>query len=338
MKEGSFTSKFSFLARCIISLCIIFLVVIMQSNIGSAASKGKGYILVGDINPPWYSQLIRSAFGVVDPYEDLNKVFGQQLKKMKDMGYEVEVINVAVSSDFRRILLDPNTKALAWFGHGDPNIPGSLSCTNGDDIVPGDIADLAREALAKKIGTPDDWKSLSREERKKRYELWQNAHFNLEYAYIHSCYSLKDNSLVDVLMEDDGKFYGYVDKAYLSDSSQLAKSIRGGHRDSEITKEKYAQAKGVWSGVWTTNWGKMTLVQNGNQVTGEYEHDQGKITGHIEGNMLIGTWSEHPSYSSPRDAGSVAITISADGSTFSGKWKYGNSEGWSGNWTGTKQQ
>lgn len=88
-----------------------------------------------------------------------------------------------------------------------------------------------------------------------------------------------------------------------------------------------------WAGEWDSNWGDMVFIQNGNAVTATYTYDQGKISGTVSGNTLTGTWSEAPSYAPPKDAGEVELTMSADGKSFTGKWRYG-SEGTWGNWEG----
>jgi hypothetical protein len=88
-----------------------------------------------------------------------------------------------------------------------------------------------------------------------------------------------------------------------------------------------------WTGQWKTNWGDMTLTQTGAKVTGTYTFDSGKIEGTVSGNTLTGTWSESPSYAPPRDAGEVEFVMSADGKSFSGKWRYGSEGDWGG-WDG----
>jgi len=94
---------------------------------------------------------------------------------------------------------------------------------------------------------------------------------------------------------------------------------------------------GDWSGTWSSNWGQMTLSQNGNQVTGSYTHDNGKISATVSGNTLLGTWSEAPSYTPPNDAGDMVFTMSADGQSFTGDWKYGSTGNWQKNgWQGTR--
>ena len=92
----------------------------------------------------------------------------------------------------------------------------------------------------------------------------------------------------------------------------------------------------TWTGTWNTSWGKMYLVQTGNKVTGNYEYDDGKIEGTINGNILSGTWSEAPSYNLPYDAGEIEFTISSDCKSFTGKWRRGPTSGWAPGVTGTK--
>ncbi|MBD3362865.1 hypothetical protein GF362_04040 [Candidatus Dojkabacteria bacterium] len=88
------------------------------------------------------------------------------------------------------------------------------------------------------------------------------------------------------------------------------------------------------SGTWDTDWGKMTLTQSENSVTGNYEHDQGKIEGTFDGSFASGTWSEAPSYSPPTDAGKFEWTFTGC-DHFEGKWGYGDDEP-TGTWWGTK--
>ena len=95
---------------------------------------------------------------------------------------------------------------------------------------------------------------------------------------------------------------------------------------------------GPWTGSYDTEWGTMTLVQNGDKVTGTYIHDDGKVVGTVSGNTLTGTWSESPSYNPPDDAGDFVLTLSADGKTITGNWRYGSNTGtWDGTWEGTRQ-
>lgn len=67
-----------------------------------------------------------------------------------------------------------------------------------------------------------------------------------------------------------------------------------------------------WEGSWVTTFGKMTLKQDGANVTGEYGNPVETIAGTISGSKLSGTW--HDSFSTGR----FEFTMSADGQSFSG--------------------
>ena len=75
-----------------------------------------------------------------------------------------------------------------------------------------------------------------------------------------------------------------------------------------------------WAGTWDTSFNKMILTQNGNSVTGYYEHDNGKISGTISGNTLRGTWTEDGN-----EIGEFIFTMSADGKSFTGSCGWGES-------------
>ena len=90
----------------------------------------------------------------------------------------------------------------------------------------------------------------------------------------------------------------------------------------------------AWQGTWQTNWGQMIIAQNSNSITGTYEHDNGKIKGTITGNKITGTWSEAPTYLAPKDSGEFEFTLSSDGKSFTGRWRYGNKGDWQAGWDG----
>ncbi len=95
------------------------------------------------------------------------------------------------------------------------------------------------------------------------------------------------------------------------------------------------QATG-WAGTWDTSWGTMVLSQTGDSVSGTYTWDSGHIEGSVTGNVFSGLWSEAPSYNLPDDAGTVVLTLSPDGNSITGNWRYGLSGDWDGSWTGTR--
>jgi hypothetical protein len=94
-----------------------------------------------------------------------------------------------------------------------------------------------------------------------------------------------------------------------------------------------------WTGTWDTNWGTMVLTQSAGTVTGTYTHDDGKITGgiskNLSGNILVGTWSEEPTYKPYRDAGDIEFIMAPDRDSFTGKWRYGFADNWNDDWDGS---
>jgi hypothetical protein len=84
-----------------------------------------------------------------------------------------------------------------------------------------------------------------------------------------------------------------------------------------------------WEGEWDSDWGNIVITQKGNQISGTYTHDNGRISGMVSGNTITGTWAEYPSYSAPNDAGDIIFEMASDGKSFSGKWRFGNSGSWS---------
>jgi hypothetical protein len=79
----------------------------------------------------------------------------------------------------------------------------------------------------------------------------------------------------------------------------------------------------------------MQLSVSANKVTGDYTHDSGKIAATLNKNVLVGKWSESPSYAEPNDAGDMEFQLSDDCKSFTGNWRYGSTGDWSGGWTGT---
>jgi hypothetical protein len=91
-----------------------------------------------------------------------------------------------------------------------------------------------------------------------------------------------------------------------------------------------------WTGTWSTSYGTMRLTQSGSAVSGDYEWDQGQITGAVSGNVLQGTWNEAPSRQPPSDAGEIVFTMGADCRTFTGEWRYDASGEWQAGWSGER--
>ena len=92
-----------------------------------------------------------------------------------------------------------------------------------------------------------------------------------------------------------------------------------------------------WAGRWQTNLGVMELGQDGSRVYGGYETDQGQIGGTAKGQVLTGTWVQAPSFQMPEDGGTFKLTMSDDGQSFTGRWRYGTSGAWEkSKWSGQR--
>jgi hypothetical protein len=91
-----------------------------------------------------------------------------------------------------------------------------------------------------------------------------------------------------------------------------------------------------WTGSWICGqWGTLTLSQSDDRVTGTYTYKEGKLAGNAALNKLFATWSEAPLYVVPVSAGEAEFTMSADGNSFTGRWRYGYSGDWH-TWNGYK--
>ncbi len=110
-----------------------------------------------------------------------------------------------------------------------------------------------------------------------------------------------------------------------------------------ITYGAYA----LWTGKWDTTFfrygGKehkalWDLKQMESSVTGTSDWDNGQITLRQSktSGLAIGTWAESPTYQPPDDAGDLEIQQSIDGNSFAGKWRYGSSGDWTGEWNGKR--
>jgi len=81
------------------------------------------------------------------------------------------------------------------------------------------------------------------------------------------------------------------------------------------------------SGEWfTTTFGKITLVQEGDNVTGNYEYKNGRIEGTLHGYTLIGNWFVPPTQNCPFDKGRMEIDFGLKGREFTGVWSYCENE------------
>ena len=85
-----------------------------------------------------------------------------------------------------------------------------------------------------------------------------------------------------------------------------------------------------WEGTFDSTFGRLTFTADGDRVTGDYEYCGGHLEGTAEGTRLTGEWTEDPQACAPgqtrgqetEQAGTFDFTLSADGASFSGNWRY----------------
>jgi hypothetical protein len=103
----------------------------------------------------------------------------------------------------------------------------------------------------------------------------------------------------------------------------IPKATLPGSASTTVT-EPTGLAGNSWTGTYMTTWQggghdvSMVLVQSGSAVTGTYDYSGGMISGAVQGNRLIGTWTEDNGASE----GPVEFEMAPDGKTFAGWWTY----------------
>jgi hypothetical protein len=126
---------------------------------------------------------------------------------------------------------------------------------------------------------------------------------------------------------------------------QSGAGSRSGSQTAQLVITYGAYA--LWTGKWDTVFFKFggaehkttwELQQVESSVTGAYDWDGGRINikQSKTSGLAIGTWSESPTYKPPDDAGDIEVQQSQDGNSFTGKWRYGSSGDWTGEWNGTR--
>ncbi len=88
-------------------------------------------------------------------------------------------------------------------------------------------------------------------------------------------------------------------------------------------------------GFYSGDWGDMVLRHVGDEIWGAYAWDTGTIVGSIQGDALVGWWSETPSREPTSDAGDVEFRWTRDDAgniLLDGRWRYGTEEAWHEDW------
>ena len=82
-----------------------------------------------------------------------------------------------------------------------------------------------------------------------------------------------------------------------------------------------------WTGSWNSSFGELRLHQVQTKVYGDYR-DLGSIDGNINGSKLVGTFTNGDG------SGNFIWTLSANGTSFTGKWTWAGTNDWK-EWNGS---
>ena len=113
-------------------------------------------------------------------------------------------------------------------------------------------------------------------------------------------------------------------------SSALYRTYEWASSNAPQDGGRTAPAAADWSGSWSSDFGRMSVRQDGSQVTGTYDFKGGRFDGNVVGNMLRGRWTQ------TNGSGRFEFQLSADGRSFSGRWGYGETLS-GGAWKGRRE-
>ena len=103
--------------------------------------------------------------------------------------------------------------------------------------------------------------------------------------------------------------------------------------------ELLGKKKSKFCGTWRTTLGKMTLVQQGNKISGTFSND-GRIEGAISGDTLKFRWWEAnetvKTYGDASLRGDGYFLLSADGDTIDGQWRKEGDNEYHSTWWGPR--
>jgi serine/threonine protein kinase len=88
-------------------------------------------------------------------------------------------------------------------------------------------------------------------------------------------------------------------------------------------------------GNWTGDFGHLVLRQDGGEIVGVYDHDDGTIRGTMIGDRFVGWWCEAPTRKPEGDAGDVEMQVLVDDDgvrAIAGRWRYGATGDWADRW------
>jgi hypothetical protein len=143
---------------------------------------------------------VSSGLASYEYYWDIYRI-NDATRLYRSLGYKIVRIRVNDLGEIANELAKPSTKAIAYFGHGHPSFP---SLESDGPITISLSLNTAVANNYKDLGLPSAEVS--------RLANAKSTNPNLDYAYIHACYSLGDRtidtSLADYLLRPGGTYWG----------------------------------------------------------------------------------------------------------------------------------
>jgi hypothetical protein len=148
---------------------------------------------------------------------------------------------------------------------------------------------------------------------------WNSRNKSLTITEIKANSGKSDTGKTASGKTDTGKYDLSKTDSGTTDTEKTASGETNAENSDNVKKEDTP-----WTGVWTSTYGTLLLIQNNTKVTGTYGswEDNNTITGTIKNNILTGTFSENG------DKGEFTFTLKED-ETLTGKYRYTGDVAWS---------
>jgi len=79
------------------------------------------------------------------------------------------------------------------------------------------------------------------------------------------------------------------------------------------------------TGTYTGDWGTMYLIFIGNEVRGAYSHENGRLVGIIDGDVIRATWCQDQAARTPTGSAEFRFTKQDNIVSLDGRWTYADS-------------
>ena len=133
-----------------------------------------------------------------------------------------------------------------------------------------------------------------------------------------------------LVFEFNEDFTEFTGKWSYNDAEPTSSGWNGKLKPGTGSGLKQGGGKGasIPTGEFSTDFNAMRFRQDGNRVTGTYDHQNGRIEGTLSGHTLTGRWTQS------NGKGRFVFEFNDDFTSFTGKWSYNDAEPTSSGWNG----